>query len=246
MPRDHLAAAARALTPIIADVAADPRNLKPGDLCRLLNSTPLGAVLDDRKLRGHRNRAGHRLGDGKTIDLFRYASWLHEQHSTAAAAPPEPPSDVLANLAAAVGVSVSMLHRWFKRGCPRGTVAEIRAWRADHVLPRQGGPRSGYADEEDTGDMQYELLVAKRDKEREQARAIKLKTDVLEGKLIERADVVREFAEQFACARAILDGFPDAFSKEAPAELRSAAYTLARSRMDGVLRLLAQLGSDDA
>lgn len=245
MPRDPLAAAARALKPIIADVAADPRNLKPGDLCRVLNSTPLGPVLDDRKLRGHRTRAGHRLGDGKTIDLLRYAAWLHEQYrTTLASPPPDPPGDV-ADLAAAVGVSVSMLHRWFRRGCPRGTPADIRAWRAEHLLPRQGGPRTEH-DGDEAGSLQAELLEAKRDKEREQARAIKLKTDVLEGKLVERADVVREYAEQFACARAILDGLADALAKEAPAELRSSAYTLARSRVDGVLRLLSQLGSDDA
>lgn len=76
MPRDPIAATAAALVPVIADVATDPRKLKPGELCRLVNSTPLGPVLDDRKLRGHRTRAGSRIGDGRTIDLVRYAGWL--------------------------------------------------------------------------------------------------------------------------------------------------------------------------
>jgi hypothetical protein len=60
-------------------VADDPRKLKPGQLCRILNSTPLGNVLTDRKLRAHRTRAGLRIGDGKTIDLVRYAAWLVDQ-----------------------------------------------------------------------------------------------------------------------------------------------------------------------
>lgn len=81
MPRDILATAARALETIIADVATDPRKLKPGEACRLLNSTPLGAVIDDRRLRAHRTRAGSRIGDGKTIDLFRYTAWLYAQHA---------------------------------------------------------------------------------------------------------------------------------------------------------------------
>jgi hypothetical protein len=54
----------------------DPRNLKPSDACRLLNSTPLGEVMGERQLHRHRTRAGFRIGDGKTVDLFRYVAWL--------------------------------------------------------------------------------------------------------------------------------------------------------------------------
>jgi hypothetical protein len=79
MPRGILAAAARALIPLLPDMATDPRKLKPGELCRLLNSTPLGEVLGDRRLREQRARAGLRIGDGPTIDLFRYAAWLADE-----------------------------------------------------------------------------------------------------------------------------------------------------------------------
>jgi hypothetical protein len=57
-------------------VATDPRRLRPGDLCRLVNSTPLGEVLTEGKLRTHRTRAGHRVGDAKHIDLLKYTAWL--------------------------------------------------------------------------------------------------------------------------------------------------------------------------
>lgn len=57
----------------------DPRSLRPVELTRLLNSTPLGEVINERKLYRHRSRAGVRIGDEKSIDLFRYAAWLFDQ-----------------------------------------------------------------------------------------------------------------------------------------------------------------------
>jgi hypothetical protein len=57
-------------------MAIDPRNLRPGELCRLLNSTPLGTVINERQLYRHRNRAGYRLGEGNRVDLLRYVTWL--------------------------------------------------------------------------------------------------------------------------------------------------------------------------
>ncbi|HMO84624.1 MAG TPA: hypothetical protein PKC18_06855, partial [Lacipirellulaceae bacterium] len=44
-------------------MAADPRKLRPSELCRLLNSTPLGEVINERQLH---------------VDLLRYAAWLVE------------------------------------------------------------------------------------------------------------------------------------------------------------------------
>lgn len=62
---------------------ADPRNLKPGELIRSINSTPLGQVVSEKTLRAHRERAGLRISDadGKRLDLLRYAAWLvHQRH----------------------------------------------------------------------------------------------------------------------------------------------------------------------
>jgi len=62
-------------------VPIDPRNLRPSELARLLNSTPMGTVIDERQLYRHRVRAGYRIGDGKRVDLFRYVTWLvHVRH----------------------------------------------------------------------------------------------------------------------------------------------------------------------
>ena len=68
----------------------DPRRLRPSELCQLLNSTPLGEVISERQLYRHRQRGGFRIGDGKRVDLFRYAAWLvHLRHEPK----PEPASD---------------------------------------------------------------------------------------------------------------------------------------------------------
>ncbi len=59
-------------------MALDPRKLRPGELCGLLNSTPLGEVINVRHLRRHRTRAGLRVGDDRHVDLLRYVAWLVE------------------------------------------------------------------------------------------------------------------------------------------------------------------------
>lgn len=58
-------------------MATDPRNLRPVEIVRLMNSTPLGEVLSDRQLFRHRQRAGYRIGRDRTIDLYRYVAWLY-------------------------------------------------------------------------------------------------------------------------------------------------------------------------
>src|SRR5512137_1116862 len=72
-------------------MAIDTRHLKPAELARLLNSTPLGTVIDDRQLYRHRTRAGFRIGDGKHVDLFRYVAWLIEERNNPK--PPKPEFD---------------------------------------------------------------------------------------------------------------------------------------------------------
>jgi hypothetical protein len=42
----------------------------------MLNTTPLGEVINERQLLRHRNRAGYRIGGDRHVDLLRYAAWL--------------------------------------------------------------------------------------------------------------------------------------------------------------------------
>jgi hypothetical protein len=60
----------------------DPRKLRPSELCRLLNSTPLGEVINQGQLRSQRTRAGLRIGGAHHVDFLRYVAWLlHDRHS---------------------------------------------------------------------------------------------------------------------------------------------------------------------
>ena len=61
----------------------DPRNLRPSHLVRLLNSTPLGEVVQPHTVYRQRMRAGYRIGDGERIDLVRYVAWLVVQRHAA-------------------------------------------------------------------------------------------------------------------------------------------------------------------
>jgi TP901 family phage tail tape measure protein len=55
-------------------VATDPRKMRPGELCRLLNSTPLGEVTSERQIYRHRQRAGNRVGQGSTVGIANRAN----------------------------------------------------------------------------------------------------------------------------------------------------------------------------
>lgn len=45
-------------------------------MARLLNSTPLGTVINERQIYRHRMRAGFRIGDQRRVDLLCYVAWL--------------------------------------------------------------------------------------------------------------------------------------------------------------------------
>src|SRR5260370_42699326 len=61
----------------------DPRKLRPSELCRLLNSTPLGEVINQGRFQRHRTQAGLPIGDSRHVDLVRYVAWLVQvRHST--------------------------------------------------------------------------------------------------------------------------------------------------------------------
>jgi len=92
-------------------VAIDPRRLRPSELCRLVNSTPLGTVLDERQLHRHRTRAGFRIGDGRHVDLFRYAAWLVELRHTPKPQAEGDPYEKLKERAAARNKALSLAGR---------------------------------------------------------------------------------------------------------------------------------------
>lgn len=57
-------------------MSIDVRDLTQNQACQILNATPLGEVATPHIIRNHVSRAGLKIGDGKRIDLLKYAAWL--------------------------------------------------------------------------------------------------------------------------------------------------------------------------
>jgi hypothetical protein len=60
-------------------VEIDIRSLTPTQLVRLINSTPMGAVVNASKVNRQMNEAGLRItapGDSRRVDLVKYVAWL--------------------------------------------------------------------------------------------------------------------------------------------------------------------------
>jgi hypothetical protein len=93
----------------------DPRKLRPGELCRLLNSTPLGEVIHERQLHRHRTRAGLRIGDARHVDLVRYVAWL-VQVRHAPGPGPNVASPAAPDLAEAAQGAAALGSRWEQPG----------------------------------------------------------------------------------------------------------------------------------
>jgi hypothetical protein len=80
-------------------------------LCRLLNSTPLGEVINERQLHRHRTRAGMRIGDARFVDLLRYVAWLIEIRHAPREEPEGDPYEKLKERARARNVAIAIAGR---------------------------------------------------------------------------------------------------------------------------------------
>lgn len=92
-------------------MAIDPRKLRPTELVRLLNSTPLGEVIGERQLLRHRSRAGFRIGDERHVDLFRYVAWLATVRHTPPSESEADPYETLKENARARNAAMSLAGR---------------------------------------------------------------------------------------------------------------------------------------
>ena len=73
----------------MAHAAIDIRSLTPTQLVRLLNSTPLGVVVNTGKMNRQMNEAGLRItvgGNARRVNLVKYVAWLARRHDEPKAA----------------------------------------------------------------------------------------------------------------------------------------------------------------
>src|SRR5262245_53229829 len=137
-------------------------------------------------------------------------------------------------LAAAVGVSRRSLSGWIAEGCPSDSPEAVQLWRENNKLPRPGAKPS--SDET----SQARLLRAQADKTEADAEARRIKNLQLRGELVERAEIIREFAEFLVAAKPILDAIPDDIATEAPQDMRARMHGIAKAAVDRCLLKLSQ------
>jgi hypothetical protein len=94
--------------------------LKPIELCRLLNSTPLGTVVTEQRIRTLRTRAGLRIGKG-TVDFIRFLAWLIGERGRVRRSRPEdreppPPLATFEDAEGCAAVAVSNLQPEVSKG----------------------------------------------------------------------------------------------------------------------------------
>lgn len=112
-------------------------HLRPADLARLLNSTPLGHVISARQIHRQRERADHRFVIERRIDLFAYVAWLAcERH-----APPSRLDLPGRHRAICTRDLLNLLNAQKRRCALSGRVLEPANAAMDHILPVSRGGR---------------------------------------------------------------------------------------------------------
>ena len=113
-------------------------------------------------------------------------------------------------LAIGVGVSRRTMHDWIARGCPRGPVKAIEAWRAANIRTREPAAE-GSAEEE---------RVARIRKLNADSLARELKNAKERKEIYLAADVETNVAELTGMIRTRLESIPDELQTEWPPECR--------------------------
>jgi transcriptional regulator with XRE-family HTH domain len=141
-------------------------------------------------------------------------------------------------IADALGISRQALNQWERDGANVDevlalpideAVAWLKMWREDNKRPTY----------KDGGTLQEKLLTAQIRKNNADAEAKELKNAELEGVLVDRSEVVDEFAEFLSTAKPLLEGMVDDIAKESPEEIRVVARQIAKNASDRFLRTLA-------
>lgn len=125
-------------------MALNPRSLKPKELARLLNSTPLGEVATERKVLSRITKAGFGVSsvdrEKNRVDIFRYLAWMFGERQRRIAESKKAVCEewlTIAQAAASVypPVTADAIRKWCATGLPferaGGGGREIRIRLAD-------------------------------------------------------------------------------------------------------------------
>ena len=229
----------------------DPRSLRPAQLVRLLNSTPLGTVADGHSVHLQQNRAGYRIGDGRTIDLRRYTAWLIEERGRMTRARPENSPRgakrtgkrrrdlTKEDLAPLLKVHVRTVTRYASEGMPHDAgghgkshlynLEECQKW----VKDEGRGQKDAVA--EDPTKAQVDLKLR-----REKARLAELDRLEREGALHDTAECRHRHLRQLYVLKREFLALPRSVAPELEGHDRTETEAILRARITAILEQFAQ------
>lgn len=113
--------------------------------------------------------------------------------------------------ATAVGITSRQLREYFAEGCPRGPIAAIVAWRAEHKRRPAGG---------ELFQLSPRARIELKNK-REEYRRRKFKNDFDQGRLILKADAIEVITAICLRFKSRVEAIPDECQMLFPAEVRA-------------------------
>jgi hypothetical protein len=133
-----------------------------------------------------------------------------------------------------------------RAGMPRHSIEAAQSWyesRPNH--PRKLQDLYAAAAGGDRSELQARRLMAEVLKAEQEARARKLRTDLLDGLLCNQADVMASIARFFARIRTRLEAVPEELCTEAPAALRDALRVRLDEQIHALLTEMGNWSSDE-
>ncbi len=134
-------------------------------------------------------------------------------------------------IADGLGVSDKTIRQYWRRGCPRHSVAAVVEWRRQHI--------KAVAEDAESSEVMMENKRADLEKTREAAKAQRLKNEALEGTLIDRGEIERDLRIAIGRIRCRLMSVGTECANVAPGSLKAVVKSLVEDRVRLVMQELA-------
>jgi len=141
-------------------------------------------------------------------------------------------------LATDVGCSDKTIRRYWRRGCPRDSVAAVVKWRSENI--------KAVAEDAEPSEVMAEIKRAELEKTLEAAKGQRLKNEALEGGLIDRMTIQRDLSLAFARIRDRLLSLGTQCANLAPGDLKAPVKNLIDEQVRVAMKELANSELRDA
>lgn len=136
-------------------------------------------------------------------------------------------------MAAEVGVSGRTLARYFREGCPRGTVEEIQTWRHANIRTTTGTDSDATPEAGSIAAARLQLIKKQTQREAAAAEKLELENAARRGELVDRVEVERNISLVAGRFRNRLESLGMQIAVLMPAEMKATVMV----QVDGVVNL---------